>query len=355
MKGLALNKRFYEKIVKPIIEKNFNVPYACGLLGPGSEVLGIDDLTSRDHNWGLRLFLFIRETDQKLKDEISDILSKKLIPEFEGHFTNWSEPAEDGSRSPIEPIGRINHRILIYTPQEFVQLHFGVPDLEEISDEQWLLFSEQKLLEFTSGEIFHDSVGEITALRERVKYYPDHIKYVLLIGEWQAIASEIAFSGRTRMLYDEIGSHLITCRLINRIMRIAFILENHYIPYAKWFGSQFIYLKLARELQPILQNIISDADWETRENGLLKCYLILADKMKVEGLLDIEIQEEIYFDRPIKVINVWDLIANLKTKIDSLLVKKYNWGSINQIIPISDTIDDKMYLINLFQNLKLHN
>ena len=77
--------------------------------------------------------------------------------------------------------------------------------------------------------------------------------------------------------------------------------------------------------------------------------------MKVEGLLDIEIQEEIYFDRPIKVINVWDLIANLKTKIDSLLVKKYNWGSINQIIPISDTIDDKMYLINLFQNLKLHN
>ena len=62
MKGLALNKRFYEKIVKPIIEKNFNVPYACGLLGPGSQVLGIDDLTSRDHNWGLRLFLFIRET-----------------------------------------------------------------------------------------------------------------------------------------------------------------------------------------------------------------------------------------------------------------------------------------------------
>ena len=59
MKGLALNKRFFDKVVKPIIDANYpDLKYACGLIGPGSEILGIDDLTSRDHNWGLRLFLF---------------------------------------------------------------------------------------------------------------------------------------------------------------------------------------------------------------------------------------------------------------------------------------------------------
>jgi len=336
------------------MDRNFSdLKYACGLLGHGSEILGIDDLISRDHNWGLRLYIFVEEKDSQLKEDISDVLSKELPEEFEGNNTNWSVPAEDGSRIPEKSKGIINHKITVYTISEFVQIHFGITSVNKLSNEQWLLLSEQKLLEFTSGEIFHDTLGEITALRNQLKYYPNHIKLVHLIGEWQAIASEISFTGRTRMLYDEVGSHLIACRLINRIMRIAFILEDQYIPYAKWFGSKFYYLNLARELLPLIQDIISASSWEDREGGLLKGFLILAKEMKKKNLLDVEIKEEYYYSRPQKIINVSDLIKDLKLKIDSILVKNYNWGSINQIIPISDTIDDKMYLINLFENLSL--
>ena len=79
MKGLAINKRFFFQVVKPLLDKKFGtLNYACGLLGPGSDVLGLDDLTSRDHNWGLRLFLFLQEEDMSKKNGIIEYLSNNL-------------------------------------------------------------------------------------------------------------------------------------------------------------------------------------------------------------------------------------------------------------------------------------
>lgn len=350
MKGLAINKRFYSTIVKPIIDINFSgLKYACGLIGSGSEVLGIDDLTSRDHNWGLRLLIFLEGKDINLKQKISNVLSKELVDTFEGINTNWSTSAEDGSRTPVPSNGEIDHNIAIFNIPEYLQLHFGFMEIANLTDEQWLMISEQKLLEFVSGEIFYDSVGEITNLRTQMNYYPSQIKMLNLLGEWKAIASEIAFIGRARMLYDEIGTHLIACRLINRMMRISFILEDQYIPYAKWFGSKFYYLNLAKRLLPLFQQIISTSNWEEREDCLVKGYLVLTNEMKKLNLINIEIKEIFFYTRPQKIINIMDLITNLSLKLDKELIKRYSWGSINQIIPISDIIDDKNYLSNLFK------
>ena len=354
MKGLAINKRFYFQIVKPLFEKKYpDLEYACGLLGPGSDVLGLDDLTSRDHNWGLRLLIFLKESDISLKEEISDFFSENLPKTFENLDVNWSEhPDEDGSRTPTPTKGKINHNISFYTINEYIKSHFGVQNIDSLTNEEWLSISEQKLLEFVSGEIFFDSVGIITSLRKKLNYYPFPIKVLNLIGEWKAIESEIAFIGRTRMLYDEVGTHLIACRLINRMMRIGFILENKYIPYAKWLGSKFYYLQIARDLLPTFQQIISTANWEERENSLIECYISLSQEMNKLGLISTPIAEMFYYSRPQKVVNIKDIITDLSKKIDASLLEKYSWGSINQIIPVSDTIDDKKYLLNILRTLE---
>ena len=353
MKGLAINKRFFFQVVKPLLDQNYSdLQYACGLIGPGSDVLGADDLTSRDHNWGLRLIIFLQDKDVNRKNELNDFFSSKLPKTFENIDVNWSDPSEeDGSRTPTPTKGKINHNITFFTINEYIQYHFKVENLENLTDEQWLLISEQKLLEFVSGEIFKDSFGSITALRKKMSYYPTSIKVLNLLGEWRAIQSEIAFIGRTRMLYDEVGSHLITCRIINRLMRISFILENKYIPYAKWLGSKFYYLQVARELLPLFQQIISSSDWEERENNLVECYLYLAQEMKKLDLISSEIVEKFYYSRPIKVINIQDILNDLENNKGKNHDQKFRRGSINQIIPISDTIDDSSYLKNLFQNL----
>ncbi len=352
MKGLAINKRFFFQVVKPLLDKKFgNLKYACGLLGPGSDVLGLDDLTSRDHNWGLRLFLFLQDENISKRNDLAEYLSKNLPDTFESIDVNWSEPAEDGSRTPEPTNGKVNHKIMIFTIQEYLQHHFNILDLDSLKPEQWLTLSEQKLLEFVSGEIFIDGFGKITELRKKMQYYPPIIKYINLLGEWNAIASEIAFIGRTRMLYDELGTHLITCRIINRLMRIGFILENQYTPYAKWIGSKFYYLPIAREVHSLFQQIIVSAEWEERENTLIECYLIYAREMKKSGLISKEIEEKFYYSRPQKVINVEDIISDLKTKINNEMADKYKWGSLNQIIAITDTIDSRDYLKNIFKLL----
>lgn len=354
MKGLAINKRFFFQVVKPLLDKKYGtLQYACGLLGPGSDVLGLDDLTSRDHNWGLRLFLFLQEADIAKRDELTEYFASNLPRSFENISVNWSEPAEDGSTTPSPAKGKINHKITIYTINEFVQSHFNLKDLNTLQIDQWLTISEQKLLEFVSGEIFVDGFGEITTLRKKFSYYPPTIKIINLLGEWKAIASEIAFIGRTRMLYDEVGSIIIISRIISRLMRIGFMLENQYTPYAKWMGSKFYYLAIAREVLPLFQQILSSSEWEDRENSLVECYLVYAQEMKKQGLISKDITEIFYYSRPQKVINVDDIIADLKSRIEGDLADKYQWGSVNQIIAITDTIDSKDYLVNLLKLLQL--
>lgn len=55
MKGLDLSEEFYWEIVRPLIARRFPQlmeKHAAGLIGYGSDVLGYDDVLSRDHEWG---------------------------------------------------------------------------------------------------------------------------------------------------------------------------------------------------------------------------------------------------------------------------------------------------------------
>jgi hypothetical protein len=61
MPGLALSEMFYEQAAAPILREHFpGLAYSAALIGWGSEVLGYDDRTSTDHNWGRGSFYFFQ-------------------------------------------------------------------------------------------------------------------------------------------------------------------------------------------------------------------------------------------------------------------------------------------------------
>lgn len=56
--GLLLCSQFYRHAVRPILDAGFpGLVYSAGLLGSGSEGLGVDTARSSDHHFGLRVSL----------------------------------------------------------------------------------------------------------------------------------------------------------------------------------------------------------------------------------------------------------------------------------------------------------
>lgn len=54
MQGLELSRRYFEACLPLLQEQAGDILPLCavGLAGEGSECLGFDDATSRDHDWG---------------------------------------------------------------------------------------------------------------------------------------------------------------------------------------------------------------------------------------------------------------------------------------------------------------
>ena len=52
--------------------------YAAARLGSGSDVLGLDDTMSRDHDWGCRLTLLVDEADRPAVAAIGELLAREL-------------------------------------------------------------------------------------------------------------------------------------------------------------------------------------------------------------------------------------------------------------------------------------
>ncbi|MDQ5853182.1 MAG: hypothetical protein M3380_14150, partial [Chloroflexota bacterium] len=95
--GLELSRRFYLEAVRPILAGHFpGLPHAAALIGPGSDVLGFDTEMSTDHDWGPRVFIFLRDVDAGRGGEIHAALRHGLPHLFHGYPVSAEE-------SPDEP------------------------------------------------------------------------------------------------------------------------------------------------------------------------------------------------------------------------------------------------------------
>lgn len=304
--GLELSRLFYQYEVKPILDRNFpGLRYSAALIGWGSEVLGFDTALSRDHHWGPRVLLFLSENDsRRLRKRISDTLSAQLPVDFRGYSTNFSKPEPNGIRRPVRiKRGPVDHMINIYTIRSFLMSRLRFDPKRRIKVSDWLSFQEQRLLELTSGEVYHDGLGELKRVRAKFAYYPNDIWRFLMAIQWLRIAEEEAFVGRAGDVGDELGSQLVAARLVREIIKLSFMMERKYAPYSKWLGSAFNQLKIAKRLKPLLKNVLNAKTWKTREKWLARAYSVLGEKhnaLKITKRLSTKTL--LYYKRPYTVI-----------------------------------------------------
>ncbi len=224
MKGIELAREFYKAEGEPMLRRDFPelLPLlAVGLIGSGSECFGFDDEISKDHDFEPAFCIFIPESiDEKTAFALSRAY-QKLPSEFKGF-----------KRSAVNPVGGSRHGVI--RTGEFFAAKCGRSD-GVLSYEEWLTVPEFSLFEAVNGELFADNLGEVTAIRERLSYFPEDIRLKRLAGNL-LLASQAGQYNYSRCLSrDELGAaQLAVIEFVKAAMQAVFLINKKYMPYYKW-------------------------------------------------------------------------------------------------------------------------
>jgi len=347
--GLELARRYWEDAIRPILSREFpGLSYAAGLLGEGSDVLGFDTERSMDHDWGLRLTLYLRAEDLELMSpRIDDCLHAHLPRTFLGFATGVGFHP-DGATRPAAEGESFQHRISITSPKSFLSWLIGIESIADLTPAVWITAPQQKLLELTAGEVFYDGTGELTRIRAAFGWFPDDIWRYIMAGAWKRIAQVEPFVGRCGEVGDDLGSHLIAISLAGDIMRLAFLQERCYAPYPKWFGTAFARLEAAKALGPHLDQARFARDWSTREAGIVEAGVLIAVRHNALGLTaDLDTSPRPFWARPFHVLDAERFARALEDSITDPQVGSLprDLGGVDTWIDSTDAIGNQELLV----------
>lgn len=337
MQGLQLSRLFYFEAVRPILEREFpEVEHAAALIGHGSEILGLDDERSRDHQWGPRVQLFMRDLGRA--DEIARTLANMLPHSVAGFPTNFGPTDEEGTvvLANLET-GPINHGVESLVLADYLRAELGVDPLEGFTTTDWLATPTQRLLESTAGEVFIDPIGDLTHVRELLAWYPHDVWLFVMAGHWRRLAQLEHFVGRTGSVGDELGSRVIASCLVRDLMRLSLLQERRYSPYWKWLGTA--YAKLGRPESSALARALAADDWHAREEALVDAYEAVArrhNELEVTEHVDPTVRP--FWGRPFRVLFADRFVDALRKAIADPGVRAvdHRAGAVDSV---SDNVD----------------
>jgi hypothetical protein len=338
----------YEEAARSIIEAI--VPresYAAALIGYGSDVLGYDTERSTDHNWGPRFQLFLTpELARACTDTLDAALKRGLPHVFHGYATGFTEPdpLDNGAQMPDpDATGPVNHLIEITTIADFLGRYLGSDPRTGLGLLGWLVFPDERLLELTSGAVFHDPRGELAAFRAALSDCPRDVWVYKLACQWRRIAQQESFVGRCAETADIIGMRVVTARIVRDAMRLCFLMEKIYAPYEKWLGAAFTRLRCSGTLAPLLTHALEAHDYKEVEGSLNAVYRALGEMHNGLGITGtIDASPRMFFNRPYQVIQADRFVNALLAAIGSeeLRAIPIRIGAIDQFIDSPDYIEN---------------
>ncbi len=376
--GIELGEAYYHEAVRPILEEKFpGLVYTAAYTGWGSDVLGFDTPTSRDHLWGPRMVLFLAEEGfADSSHAIDQALRANLPYTFRGYSTHFGEPdeADNGVRlAQAIDHGPVAHLIELRTIEKYWRQELDVSPFADPDPADWLTFQEHRLLSLTAGKVFHDGLG-LEEVRARFAYYPRDVWYYQLAAQWALISQEEAFVGRTSQVGDEIGSRILAARLAERIMRLCFLMERRYAPYSKWFGTAFQHLACGPRVGALIEKVLSAPTYAERDPQFSQLYTEVAELHNRLGITPpLETRTRTYSGwhnlragvdhlppgdprdtRPFQVIFAGRFVDAIFAQIEDprVLALSGNLGSVNQfLVPSSDALQSVSFCRRLKDDL----
>ena len=306
--GAECSRLYYEQLVGPAVDARWpGLPRAAGRLGSGSDVLGLDDAVSQDHDWGLRLNLLV---SADIAAHVDAYLEETLPESFEGlpirFTTTW-----DAHR---------RHRVQVQDVASFVHSRTGVDLRDPLSTDGWLMLTGQAVLEVTAGPVIVDTDGALTAARAALCWYPDEVWKYVIAADWARLAQELPFVGRTAEVGDDLGSRVITARLVDVATHLAHLIDRRWPPYSKWLGTSLTRLPRSHVVAEPLARALTSTHWRTREDGLVEAVRTLNRLQADAGLPTVDDPVEQFWDRAYRGIRV-EVVETLEKSIDDPAVR----------------------------------
>ena len=281
--GLALSRLFFASALPLLRERIPDVMArsAAGLVGEGSECLGLDDEISRDHDWGPAFCLWV--PDDLLRSELDRIESvmAALPASFEGHPVRMALGRRMGRTGPLPLRG-------------FYRRFLGT-DHVPVSWREWMSVPEYHLCSCTNGEVFMDEGGEFSAFRNALLgYYPEDVRRKKIAARCMIMAQAGQYNlPRCLQRRNTTAAMLAAARFAEAALSMAFLLSRRFMPFYKWAGSLAETLPvMGREAARTL-DALARTRWDSRELGMLAVESIekfcaeTADELRRQHLCDV--------------------------------------------------------------------
>jgi hypothetical protein len=325
--GLELAGDFYRSAVRPLLDEHFpGLPHAAALLGFGSEILGFDTARSTDHNWGPRLQIFVTDPDPAIPGMLAD----RLPATWQGFPTAFTLTMEG------DQVAR--QRVEVVDPGAWLAGRLGFDPLSGVTVADWLATPTQSLAEVTGGAVYHDGVGDLTAVRDALAWYPDDVWRYVLAAQWRRIAQEHAFPGRCAEVGDELGRAVVTARLVRDVMRLCLLMHRRYPVYGKWLGTAFARLPVG-DLTERLTRAVTGPDWEDQLVAAYRAIAVLHNELGLTEPLPTDVRP--YHDRPYRVLDADGLARALTARIDDPAIRALPpTGAVDQFLDSTDALGD---------------
>jgi hypothetical protein len=327
--GRELARAFYAEVVGPLLD---GIEHAAAFVGTGSDVLGFDTERSTDHDWGPRMHVFVTERNL---ERARALIDEGLPDEFRGWPTRygWDD-------TPV------SHHLVVTTLDAWTRDRLGVDLGAGVPRETWLAMPQQLLLEATAGPVLHDPRGDLTRMREALAWYPDDVWLWLLACQWRRIDQEEPFVGRTAEVGDELGSRILAARLARDAMRLCFLLERRYAPYAKWLGSAFRQLDAYADVGPLLEAALAADSYPEREDALIAAVTALARRHNAAGVTaPVDESPGWFHERPFRVLGSARFVdACLERVTDERLRALPLVGCVDQWVDSTDVLSEPRVL-----------
>lgn len=290
IRGMDLARAYYQQAGRSMLQEKYPDyvgRIAVGLVGEGSECLGLDDVYSTDHDFGPGFCLWLTKEDYDTIGEQLQADYDRLAEHFDG-FPVRNSTREGAGRVGVLEIDGFYKRLTGFAE---------APGCENPADmERWNRIPPEQLRTAVSGAVFEDPLGEFSRRRKGFARYPEKVRLyrlALCLGKMAQSGQYNYERGRRRKDIGMMQASL--AEFIQAAAEAGYLLNHMYMPFYKWrLGAmgEFVCLTGLKEALETLAGSRPDQE-ETEERMEAVCGLIL-EELKNQNLTD---SDELFLER----------------------------------------------------------